>query len=124
MELKTKIIKKPWGEEHIWTEQGLASYLGKRLIINAGHRLSFQYHPVKEETILVVQGILYLYTEGMWNAREPGKLIRLYPGTSYHIPPGLTHRFGANESAVHLIEVSSSTSDIVRLEDDYGRVEP
>ena len=39
-------VEKPWGYEIIWAET--ANYVGKILHINAGHRLSKQYHNIKE----------------------------------------------------------------------------
>ena len=51
-------IEKPWGWEKIWAHTD--KYVGKILFIKAGHRLSRQYHKVKEETIYVSSGMLYL----------------------------------------------------------------
>jgi len=45
-------VNKPWGYEIIWAET--ADYVGKVLHINAGHRLSKQYHKIKEETLYVL----------------------------------------------------------------------
>ena len=116
-------IKKPWGYEEIWAKSHSKSgYVGKMLFINAGHQLSFQYHEEKEETIMVKSGILYLHTKGMFNDMEDLKIIKLVPGDTFHVPPGLTHRFAANESDVELIEVSThQLDDVIRIEDDYGR---
>jgi len=106
-------IEKPWGFEVIWAETDF--YVGKLLHIKAGHKLSKQFHKVKEETVYVVKGILYNY-EG------DGSITTVSPGESLHIRPGQIHRFGANESNVELIEVSTPyLDDVVRLEDDYGR---
>ena len=44
-------IEKPWGHEIIWAQT--KDYVAKVLYIKAGHRLSKQYHQVKEETIYV-----------------------------------------------------------------------
>ena len=52
-------VEKPWGHEIIWAET--EDYVGKVLHINAGHRLSKQYHEVKEETVYVIKGVLYNY---------------------------------------------------------------
>ena len=51
-----KIIEKPWGFELIWAQTD--NYVGKMLHINSGQRLSLQYHEIKEETVLVTEGIL------------------------------------------------------------------
>ena len=106
-------IEKPWGYEIIWAETD--SYVGKLLHIKAGHKLSKQFHEVKEETVYVLEGTLYNY-EG------DGSITEVLPGNSFHISAGQIHRFGANESSVELIEVSTPyLDDVVRLEDDYGR---
>jgi len=115
--------EKPWGYELIWAKScSEDGYVGKILFIKAGHKLSFQYHEEKEETILVKSGVLYLVTEGFIDDPEERKIIKLFPGKTFHIPPFYTHRFMANESNVEIVEVSTKQlEDIVRLEDDYGR---
>jgi len=108
-------IEKPWGHEIIWAET--SGYVGKILRINAGERLSKQYHEVKEETVYVLRGTLYNY-EG------DGTITQYSSGEALHINPGQVHRFGASESYVELVEVSTPyLDDVVRLEDDYDRIE-
>ncbi len=106
-------VKKPWGYEIVWAET--QDYVGKLLHINAGHRLSLQYHKTKEETVYVLSGILYNYD-------EYGNITKFTKGQTYHVTPGTIHRFGANESHVELMEVSTNhLDDVVRLADDYKR---
>ena len=106
-------IQKPWGFEVVWAETD--TYVGKLLHINAGHRLSLQYHITKEETVYVLSGILYNYD-------ADGNITKFLPGQVYHVHPGTVHRFGANESHVELMEVSTNhLDDVVRLADDYKR---
>ena len=108
-----RTVEKPWGHEVIWAET--TSYVGKVLYIKAGHRLSKQYHAIKEETVYVIKGILYNYDEN-------DNIKKIYPGQPFHIKPGQIHRFGANENNVTLIEVSTPyLDDVIRLEDDYNR---
>lgn len=108
-----KKIDKPWGYELLWAQTD--KYVGKLLFIRAGERLSKQYHNIKEETIFVLQGILYNYDEN-------DHISKFYTGDTIHIKPGQVHRFGANETNVELIEVSTpELDDVVRLEDDYSR---
>jgi len=108
-----KRIEKPWGYEIIWTET--EHYVGKLLHIKAEHRLSKQYHEIKEETVYVLNGLLYNWDKDDVPTTYP-------PGTSIHIPPQQVHRFGAKEKPVELIEVSTPhLSDVVRLDDDYSR---
>jgi len=82
--------------------------------------LSLQYHEKKEETIYVLSGRLHLHIA---DSPDTDVTIRvLETGDSFHITPLLVHRFEAREDVV-LIEVSTpELDDVVRLEDNYGRV--
>jgi len=87
----------------------------------AGKRLSLQYHKVKSETIMVQKGTMNLEYGGSQVGLQE---IELNPGDSFHIPPGLLHRISAVTDC-EIAEVSTSEqADIVRVEDDYGRVKP
>ena len=111
--MKQKRIEKPWGYEIIWAKTD--DYVGKLLHINAGHRLSKQYHLAKEETVYVLSGLLY-------NVDESGTVQQFKPGESFHVIPGQVHRFQAWGEDVEVVEVSTSQlDDVVRLEDDYKR---
>ena len=107
------LVEKPWGYEHIWARTD--KYVGKLLHINPNSRLSLQYHNQKEETIYVLKGTLSLDLEE--------RTMLLFPGETYHIPPGLVHRFGALDEEVELMEVSTTElDDVVRIRDDYKRL--
>jgi len=109
-------IEKPWGHEEIWAKTG--KYVGKIIHIKQGHRLSLQLHTMKEETIRVLNGSLLLVT----GSGADSHTRSLFPGESFHIPPGLIHRFCAPDQDVTLVEVSTTEiDDVVRLEDDYVR---
>ncbi|MFQ5669914.1 MAG: cupin domain-containing protein [Acidobacteriota bacterium] len=109
-------VDKPWGHEEIWAET--PSYVGKILVVRAGHRLSLQYHRVKEETIYVESGLVRCLSGE--DGQELEETI-LRPGDVLHIPPGLRHRFEALKDA-RLFEVSTPhLDDVVRLADDFGR---
>ena len=110
-------VEKPWGHEEIWAHT--ERYAAKILVIEAGQRLSLQFHERKDESILVTRGRLHLHLEG-----EDGELVvhELEPGEHRRIPVGRKHRFEAVSERVELIEVSTpELDDVVRLEDDYGR---
>jgi mannose-6-phosphate isomerase len=108
-------VPKPWGHELVFAET--ERYAGKILHIDAGHRLSLQYHERKDETLYVLSGQVYLFVEVEGVMRE----LKLQPGESYRIRPGVRHRLRA-EAVCELVEVSSpELSDVVRLEDAYGR---
>ena len=113
-------IDKPWGYERIFAQT--ESYVGKYLFIKAGHKLSRQYHEVKEETISVLGGPMILEI-GPSNDDEEIRSYTLATGEAYHIAPGIVHRFCAPlDSDVELIEVSTPhLDDVMRLEDDYSR---
>lgn len=115
---KREVIK-PWGKEVIWAET--KDYVGKLIYINEGHKLSLQYHEEKEETILVVAGDLELTVSGQ--GRRGISTIKLSTGDTFHVKPGMIHRFAATlGSNVVLTEVSTNhLDDVVRLEDDYDR---
>ena len=113
MLVKHEKVMKPWGFELIWAQTD--NYVGKLLHINAGHRLSKQYHESKEETVYVLSGILYNYD-------MDDKVKKIYPGESFHVAPGQIHRFAALESNVEVVEVSTNyLNDVVRIHDDYER---
>jgi len=106
------IVSKPWGYEDIFIQT--KNYVGKRIHINKGCRLSLQYHKIKEETLYIING----KADIQWNDLN---LIRTV-GDVIHIPPEFTHRIRA-VTDVDIIEISTTElDDVVRLEDDYGRV--
>jgi mannose-6-phosphate isomerase len=110
-------VAKPWGEELIWALTD--RYCGKRITVEAGKRLSLQYHERKDEWVFVVAGTLRLHLEGDDGAV---RIHELAPGQSRHVAAGRRHRFEAGARRVELIEVSTpELDDVVRLEDDYGR---
>jgi mannose-6-phosphate isomerase-like protein (cupin superfamily) len=114
---REKRVEKPWGHELIWARTD--RYAGKILVIEAGERLSLQLHRHKDESILVLEGRLRLTLE---DERGDLQMHELGPGEHRHVPRGRRHRFEALRD-VKLVEVSSpELDDVVRLEDDYGRV--
>ena len=112
-----KTVSKPWGHELIFAHT--KDYVGKILVIKAGHQLSLQFHKVKEETIYLQAGEMRFQIED-----DHGQLgeVTLLPGQSYHILPNRKHRMIAVKDC-EVFEVSTPhLDDVVRLEDSYGRV--
>ena len=72
-------VDKPWGNEVIWA--WTSRYVGKVITIEAGKRLSLQYHEHKDEWIYVLDGRLRLTLEGDDGLVETSEL-----------PPGLRPR--------------------------------
>ncbi|HXO58789.1 MAG TPA: cupin domain-containing protein [Candidatus Acidoferrum sp.] len=112
----SEIIKKPWGWENRFAITD--KYLGKVIHINSGEMLSLQYHRHKDETVLVVKGVMDLQLE---DGRGQMDTHRLTPGMSLRIIPGRKHRMIGVEEC-EFFEVSTpEIDDVVRLEDKYGR---
>lgn len=111
-------VEKPWGHELIWANTD--RYIGKILHVKAGHALSLQYHERKDETIHLLRGRLRFWAGSSRDALEE---IALEVGESYHVAPGTVHRMEA-VTDVDILEASTpDLTDVVRLEDRYGRVD-
>jgi mannose-6-phosphate isomerase len=109
-------VDKPWGHEVRWAVTD--RYLGKLIHINKGEQLSLQYHVQKDESILILSGVMDLVLE---DERGEVRTHRMSPGMTARVRPGRRHRFVAVEDC-DLVEVSSpEIDDVVRLEDRYGR---
>lgn len=112
-----KKIEKPWGYEIIFTQENLP-YTGKILHINAGKRLSLQYHDQKQETQFLISGRCLRICDN-----QNGDLIEIemkkFKG--YTISVGQRHRLQAIEDC-DVFEVSTpEIGNTYRLEDDYKR---
>jgi len=109
-------VEKPWGYERLWALN--RHYAGKILFIRAGESLSLQYHERKDETIRLLSGRMRLRAGPSAEALET---VILEPGTSYEIPSRLVHRMEALEDCTVLEVSTPHLTDVVRLEDRYGR---
>lgn len=111
--MKAKVVKKPWGTEKLIVKTD--RYAMKEIIIEAGHRLSLQYHNQKEETVYVLEGKLWI--------SDGNKTYILKVGEYFHVPPKQVHRFASmNDQRCVLLECSTpELDDVVRLADDYNR---
>jgi mannose-6-phosphate isomerase-like protein (cupin superfamily) len=108
-------VGKPWGYEIVWAETD--RYVGKILHINAGHKLSRQYHERKDETFYVQSGEMQLEI----GDGDALRTLHLGPGEAFHCTPNTIHRMVATTD-VDVIEVSTpELDDVIRLEDAYGR---
>ena len=109
-------IDKPWGWELVWAEA--EDYVGKLLFVRAGESLSLQYHEVKDESWLVQEGRARLE---LGDVGEELETFEIAPGDAYRLRPGTVHRMTAVEDTL-VIEVSTNQpTDVVRLDDRYGR---
>lgn len=112
------IIEKPWGREEIIEMND--KYMVKMLTMWAGHRCSLQYHNIKSETIYVLSGVVKIAQGASQNSLEE----KLYSkGDHVTIHAGIIHRMESIEDAVYLEASTPEIDDVVRLLDDYNRVE-
>lgn len=108
--------ERPWGSYEVI--ERTTDYWVKSITVKPGKRLSLQYHDHREEHWVIVQG------QGVCQIGEEEYLFGT--GTHFHIKTKELHRI-MNNGDINLvfIEVALgdklSESDIVRVEDDYGR---
>jgi mannose-6-phosphate isomerase len=111
--------ERPWGN-YLVLDDDAPDHKVKRLVVHPGKRLSYQRHSQRAEHWFIVSGTAQVTLDGTVHEVKAGEAI--------DIPREGAHRI-ANEgdTDVVLIEVQHGTyfgeDDIVRLEDDYGRVE-
>jgi len=108
-----KIVTKPWGKEE-WLELN-DRYCFKRLLINAGHRTSLQYHNRKLETIYVVKGEAEVLLDDEWKTFSIGDFFTVKPST--------VHRMVAKTDLVLHAVSTPEVDDVVRLQDDHHRLD-
>lgn len=114
--MKYEIEHRPWGTYEILLDSPECKV--KRITVNPGQRLSYQYHNKRKETWVVIKGELTIIL-------NDDKLFRS-PGQSIKIPLGAKHRaWNETTNTVQFIEVQTGESfeeeDIIRIEDDYNR---
>jgi len=105
------ILAKPWGYEEVLLDNG--RFVIKRIVVQAGHRLSLQYHAKKDEAWIIRSG------EGSYVWKDI--VFEYHADDIVSIPTSTIHRISPVVTT-EIIEVSTpELEDIVRLEDDYGR---
>ncbi|MDE2744536.1 MAG: cupin [Chloroflexota bacterium] len=115
-------IAKPWGEELILKRT--ARTVVKALRIGPHRRLSLQFHRRKHETLMLLSGEAELtFGPSIDTLGE----IALREDVHWEIDAGVLHRICAGPSGADILEIASrlpdDVEDIVRLADDYGRVD-
>jgi mannose-1-phosphate guanylyltransferase/mannose-1-phosphate guanylyltransferase/mannose-6-phosphate isomerase len=111
--------ERPWGEELWLTRESGAPAMVKIISVKAGEALSLQYHHRRDEFWHVLSG------DGM--AEIGDNRIPLHPGTDCFVPREIKHRIEGGQTPLTFIELAFGEfdeSDIVRLEDRYGRAVP
>ena len=110
-------VDKPWGHEEIFALVD-GKFCGKAIYVTDGHSLSLQYHEQKEETISVQSGCLKVEIGLHEDSLET---FELNAGESIHLVPFTRHRVTALGDTVMLEASTTQLTDVVRLEDRYGR---
>lgn len=110
-------IEKPWGYEELLECND--KYVVKKLFMKKGHSCSIQYHILKKETIVVLSGILIIYTgTSLDNLEKKNYNI----GDSITIEPYTIHRMEALDDSLYLETSTNELWDVVRLQDNYNRI--
>jgi mannose-6-phosphate isomerase len=109
--------QRPWGSYTVLDEGH--HYKVKRLEILPRKRLSYQKHTQRTEYWMVVQGTASVTLEG--------QEITVETGATLNVPLGAAHRItNPGSETLVLIEIQRGSylgeDDIIRLQDDYGRV--
>ena len=108
--------ERPWGRFFVIHNEN--NYKLKRIEVDPGGRLSYQYHNKRSEAWTIV--------EGAGTITLNGKITEYTKGQTVLIPQGIKHRIENKEiNKLVFIEVQTGTyfgeDDIVRVEDDYNR---
>lgn len=115
--MPTEHEAKPWGSYTVLDDQ--SGHKVKRLTVQPGRRLSYQRHEHRSEHWFVVSGTGRVTLDGIESDLTSGEAVDIPARTSHRIEnPG--------PKPLIFIEVQHGAyfgeDDIIRLEDDYGRV--
>ncbi|WP_443632127.1 phosphomannose isomerase type II C-terminal cupin domain [Candidatus Marifrigoribacter sp. Uisw_064] len=90
----------------------------KRIEVDPGGKLSYQYHYKRSEAWTIVDGLGTITLEGIVKTFQPGETILILQGTKHRIENTTVNK-------VVFIEVQTGAyfgeDDIVRIEDIYNR---
>ena len=116
-EIRSRIVEdiRPWGKFRRYPHENAGSI--KIITVNPGGLLSLQYHDRRAELWVVLDpGLEITVGDRVWKADA---------GAEIFIPRRAPHRLrNAGKKAARVMEIwigKSEESDIVRLDDSYGR---
>ena len=108
--------ERPWGRFFVLHDE--STYKLKRIEVDPGERLSYQYHHKRSEAWTIVEGTGVITLDGMEKEYTIGQTILIAQGVKHRIE-------NKGQEKVVFIEVQTGTyfgeDDIVRIEDDYNR---
>jgi mannose-6-phosphate isomerase-like protein (cupin superfamily) len=106
---------RPWGSfETLYVSK---TYKVKKISLTPNQSFSLQYHNQRWEDWVIV--------EGFGTINDGFKIRNCIVGDRFHIPPKNVHRATAGNCGLIFIEIQRGNcfeDDIVRLEDDFGRI--
>ena len=113
-----EIGERPWGKYYVLADE--PHYKLKRIEVNPGQRLSYQYHHHRQEFWTVIAGEAIVVLDEVEHTVKYGESI--------FIPLGAKHRIENRTSELlEFVEVQTGTyfgeDDIVRIQDDYERTD-
>ena len=112
--IKPEIITRPWGKEFILIRK--KNFWVKDIFIKNGHKASLQNHKGRKE--------IWIALSGKSAAILGNKRKNLNPGDVVNINKGQKHRWiGVHNSRILEIAFGKlDERDIIRYQDDYGRI--
>ncbi len=115
----------PWGFETRWS--GFSGIHGKTLFIRKGGRTSLKYNNSKTEVLMLRSGSAEAFFGDELSLSDPlghpMKKEKMVSGDTLLVQSMCPYRITALEDC-EIFEIGDNSSDqVVRLEDDYGRIE-
>lgn len=111
-----EIDTRPWGRYYVIQDE--KNYKLKKIEVEPGHRLSYQYHLHRSEVWTIIEGEALVTIDDV--------TIKYSKGQTVIIPQGVKHRIeNTSKTLLVFIEVQTGDyfgeDDIVRISDDYHR---
>jgi len=107
---------RPWGKYEILLSSDNCKV--KKITVNPGGRLSYQYHHKRSEVWTVTSGVATITLDDDIQDYSYGETILIPKGTKHRVE-------NRGEEDLNFIEVQHGSyfgeDDIVRIEDDYNR---
>jgi len=114
--MKHEVELRPWGMYEVLLDSPECKV--KRITVDPGQKLSYQYHLKRSENWTVIKGHLTVILDDEKIFRSPGESVRILQGEKHRA-------WNETDEIVQFIEVQTGTyfgeDDIVRIEDEYNR---
>ena len=108
--------ERPWGRFFVIHDE--PQYKIKRIEVEPGGRLSYQYHHKRSEAWTIVTGNGIITLDGVAKEYSKGQTVTIQQGVKHRIE-------NKGKEKIVFIEVQTGTyfgeDDIVRIKDDYNR---